>query len=184
MKWQVLQSECLLKTPWLKVRKDHIRQPSGVELDDFYIIESQDWVNVIAVTADGQYIIEEQYRHGIQEICVELCAGNVETGETPIYAAKRELIEETGYSGGEWSLIGIFSPNTSAMNNRCYCYLAKGVQKVQEQTLDKSEEIKVRLISEADLRKLLADDCFIEGIMAAPIWKYLSTINQENIKTI
>lgn len=184
MKWDVLKTTYLLNTDWLTVRKDHIRQPSGIELDDFYIIESRDWVNILAITEDGQYIIEEQYRHGIQQVCTELCAGNVEKDETPLLAAQRELLEETGYTGGEWSLIGTFSPNASAMTNLCYCFLAKGVRKVHEQHLDKSEDIRIQLISESELRKLLADDCFIEGIMAAPIWKYLLTINQENNKII
>lgn len=174
MKWIILHSDYLLNTPWLTVRKDHIRQPSGVELDDFYIIESQDWVNVIAITEDGQYIVEEQYRHGIQSVCTELCAGNVEEGETPLHAAQRELLEETGYYSEEWSLIGKFSPNTSAMTNYCYSFLAKGAKKIQEQRLDLSEDIKIRLITESELRKLLGEDCFIEGIMSAPIWKYLS----------
>lgn len=175
MKWEILHSDYLLNTPWLVVRKDHIRQPSGVELDDFYIIESQDWVNVIALTEDGQYIIEEQYRHGVQHVCIELCAGNVEEDETPFQAAQRELLEETGYAGGEWSLVGTFSPNTSAMTNYCYCFLAKGVKKIREQSLDQSEDIRVRLVSEEELRELLLADSFIEGIMSAPIWKYLST---------
>lgn len=177
MKWEILHSDYLLMTPWLTVRKDHIRQPSGGELDDFYVIESQDWVNVIAITEDGQYIIEEQYRHGIGEVCTELCAGKVEDGETPLQAAQRELLEETGYAGGEWSLIGVFSPNTSAMTNYCHCYLAKMVKKVQDQHLDNSEDIRVKLISEVELRHLLQNDCFIEGIMSAPIWKYLSALN-------
>lgn len=129
---------------------------------------------MIAITEDGQYIVEEQYRHGIQSVCTELCAGNVEEGETPLHAAQRELLEETGYYSEEWSLIGKFSPNTSAMTNYCYSFLAKGAKKIQEQRLDLSEDIKIRLITESELRKLLGEDCFIEGIMSAPIWKYLS----------
>lgn len=174
MKWKVLHSNYIFKTSWLTVRKDHIRQPTGVELDDFYIIESRDWVNVLAITDDEMYIIEEQYRHGIRQVCTELCAGNVEEGETPLQAAQRELLEETGYSGGKWSLLGKFCPNSSGMTNYCHCFLAKGVKKEKEKSLDKSEDINVRLISEDELFQLLSSDCFVEGIMAAPIWKYLS----------
>lgn len=178
MKWQTLRSEYSLKTPWLTVRKDHIRQPSGVELDDFYIIELKDWVNVIAITEDGFYIIEEQYRHGIQSICPEICGGCVDKGETPLEAAKRELVEETGYAGGEWSLIASYAPNTSAMTNLCHCFLAKGVKKVQSQTLEKSEDIVIKLITEKELREYMSKDVFLEGIMAASIWKYLSNIRK------
>lgn len=174
MKWSILKSDYLLKTPWLTVRKDHVKQPTGVELEDFYVLEYPDWINVIAITEDGKYIIEEQYRHGIQKVCVELCAGNVESGETPLETAQRELLEETGYGEGEWSIIGKYAPNASAMTNYCHCFLAKGVKKLQNQQLDQSEHIKIRLVSEDTLKQLLIEDCFTEGIMAAPIWKYLS----------
>lgn len=74
--------------------------PNGVVVPDFYVTESSDWVNVIAITTVGMFIIEEQYRPGIQNVCFELCAGMVDESETPIAVAKRELLEETGFSGG------------------------------------------------------------------------------------
>lgn len=102
MKWEIIGSDYLLKTKWLTVRKDHVRMPSGQEMDDYYVLEYPDWINVIAITKEGKFVIERQYRHGTQSIDYELCAGTIEKGESPLGAAQRELLEETGYAGGEW----------------------------------------------------------------------------------
>ena len=174
MAWEVLESEYLYKRPWLTARRDHVKLPTGAEIKDFYVLEYPEFCNVIAITKEGKFLMERQYRHAQHLTAIEIPAGCVEEGEDPMEAAKRELYEETGYAGGEWSLIGTFSPNTSAMTNYYYCYLAKGVKQVQPPNLDKSEDIRISLISETELRQLLEEDCFIEGIMSAPIWKYLS----------
>ena len=118
MKWEILSSDYLLKSKWLTVRKDYVRMPSGIEMDDYYVLEYPDWINVIAITEDGKFVIERQYRHGTQSVDYELCAGTIEDGETPIDAAKRELFEETGYKGGEWTLYCESCPNPAAMTNR------------------------------------------------------------------
>ena len=122
MKWEVLKSTYLLENKWLTVRKDCVKMPSGVVIDDYFVLEYPDWINVIAITQEGLYVIERQYRHGTQSINLELCAGTVEEGETPIEAAQRELLEETGYSGGNWDLFCISSPNPAAMTNRNYTF--------------------------------------------------------------
>ena len=77
MNWKTLKSSYAFLCPWLRVRKDHVQLPSGVEMDDFYVVESNDWVNVIAITENGLFLIEEQYRHGVGQVCFELPAGNV-----------------------------------------------------------------------------------------------------------
>ena len=98
MKWNVLESDYLLRNKWLTVRKDYVRMPSGAEINDYYVLEYPDWINVIAITEDGKFVIERQYRHGTQSVDYELCAGTIEDGEAPIDAAKRELLEEFPYS--------------------------------------------------------------------------------------
>ena len=62
-KWDVIQSDYLIQNQWLTVRKDHVRQPNGTVIDDFYVMEYPDWVTVIAITQDGRFVMERKYRH-------------------------------------------------------------------------------------------------------------------------
>lgn len=101
-KWELLKSEYLFNRPWLTVRKDCVKIPSGEINDEFYVLEYPDWVNVIAITDEGQFVLEKQYRHGLGKTCYEIPAGVIEEGESPLEAAKRELQEETGYGDGTW----------------------------------------------------------------------------------
>ena len=101
-KWQVLASKYLIRRPWLTARRDVVRLPNGTEIPEFYVLEYPDWVNIIAVTADVEFVMIRQYRHGIDQTRYELVAGCVDPGEDPLTAAKRELYEETGFGGGEW----------------------------------------------------------------------------------
>lgn len=174
MNWKILGSTYAFKCPWINVRKDHVRMPSGVEIPDFYVSELPDWVNIIAITKEGQFVIEEQYRHGIQKVCYEICAGVVEPGEDPLVAAKRELLEETGYAGGQWSYLGSYAINASGTNNYCHSYLAEGVVQQRKQQLENTEDIRIHLVSGQELRTLLENNQIPEGVMAAPLWKYLA----------
>ena len=128
--WEVLESEYLIQRPWLTARRDKVKLPNGVVNDEYYVLEYPDWVNVIAITEDGRFVMERQYRHGLQWTGYEICAGVCEEGETPLESAQRELWEETGFGGGTWELQMTIAPNASAMNNLCHCYIARGVRQI------------------------------------------------------
>lgn len=174
MKWKVLKSEYPLVTPWLKVRKDAVEMPSGIIIPDFYIEELPNWVNVIAKTKDNEILVEEQYRHGIGRVCFELCAGVVEEKEDPLNAAKRELFEETGYISDNWLEFGTYVPNASGCNNFCYTFIANNIKKVSEPRLDKTEEIKLHLLKEKEIKKMMLDGRITEAVMLAPLWRYFA----------
>ena len=173
-KWKILDTKYLIRRPWLTARCDAVQLPDGRVNSEYYILEYPTWVNVIAITEDGRFLMVEQYRHGLQEVFTELVAGVAEKGEEPLTAAKRELLEETGYAGGEWELLSVLSQNPSTTTNLTYCYVAKGVRKVTEQSLDETEDIAVKLLTETELKEMLLADSFKQSLMVAPLWKYFA----------
>ena len=176
-KWEILSTEYLIRRPWLTARRDHVKLPTGVENPEFYVLEYPDWVNVIAITKEGEFVMIRQYRHGLGETRYELCAGVSEEGEDPVESARRELYEETGYGGGEWQLWMTISANPSTTNNLTYCFLATGVERMSTQHLEETEDITVHLLTEAEVKELLVNDEIRQALMAAPLWKYFSLKN-------
>lgn len=174
-KWTLLGSEYLIRRPWLTARCDRVRLPDGTVHPEFYVLEYPEWVNVIAITRDGHFVMVEQYRHGLQEVGMEIVAGTCEEGEEPLVAAQRELLEETGYAGGEWTLFGVLSANATSTNNLSHTFLATGVELVAGQCLDATEDIAVHLLTEQEVLALLRSDSIKQSLMAAPLWKYFAT---------
>ena len=177
-KWKTLKSEYLIKRPWLTARKDCVQLPSGVVLDEYYVLEYPAWVNVIARTKDGSYVVIRQYRHALDDVFWEIVAGVVDASDgSPLAAAKRELWEETGYGGGEWRLVAKIAPNPGAMTNLCYCFVAEGVEKVSDQHLENTEDIAVHLMSGEEMRREMANGGFMQALMLTPLYKYMYEMN-------
>lgn len=170
--YEVLESEYLSHEPWYTVRKERVALPSGVVVPKWYVFEFPDWVNVIAITRQGEFVMINQYRHAAGETRYELVAGCCEEGETAEQSARRELLEEAGYGGGEWSQFMVTSPNPSNHTNRVYTFLAIGVEKMTEQHTEVGEDIEVNLFSRAEVEALLADDEIMQCLHVAPLWKY------------
>lgn len=174
-KWKVLESKKLLnKGTWMNLREEKVQLPSGAIIPEWFILEFPDWINVIAITKDGNFVMEDQYRHGIGETHYELVAGVIDAGETPLEAAQRELSEETGYGGGKWELFMTLSPNPTNHTNRSYTFLATGVEKLSEQHQEKTEDIHVDIFSRTDVKQLLESGEIIQALHAAPLWKYFT----------
>jgi len=174
-KWTVLETEYLIRRPWLTARRDVAQLPDGRINPEYYVLEYPDWVNIIAITTEGEFVLERQYRHGLGNTCYELPCGVIEKGETPLEAAKRELLEETGFSGGEWQEWMTLSPNPATSNNLAHSFLAVGVTKTSGQHLDPTEDIDVYLKSAQFVKELLENNQILQALMAAPLWKYFST---------
>lgn len=174
-RWATLKSEIIVsRPPWLHVRHDEVRLPDGRINPDFYVLEYPDWVNVIAITEDGRFVMELQYRYGIDRTCYEIPAGVMENGETPEQAARRELEEETGFTGGVWSHLMSASGNASTTSNLTHSFLAVGVKPAGRRHLDNTEDLDVKLLSRRQVYDLLLHDEIKQSQMAAPLWRYFA----------
>lgn len=174
MSWKLLAREYLFRhPPWLTVRHDRLELPNGNILPDYYVLEYPDWVNVIPITEDGRFVMVTQYRHGTGRVLTELPAGVLEKKDaTPLDGAKRELLEETGYGGGEWQLLTQLSSNSATTNNLTHCFLARGVKPVGRPHFDPGEDIQCGLYTEDEVRGMLMRDEIVQSLLAAPLWKY------------
>ncbi len=143
--WLDHSFEILLKTRVFAVRALRRLSPRDGSLHDFWVIDAPDWVNIVALTADDQLVLVEQWRHGSQSVTVEVPGGMLDPGEDALTAAKRELREETGYAAEDWQWLGEVLPNPAIQSNRCATYLARNCRRVAETQFDTTEECVLRL---------------------------------------
>lgn len=127
LEWKTLSSEYIYKSNWLTARKDTCETPAGKIVDAYYVLEYNDWVNCVAVTADGRIIMVRQFRQGIGKTILEIPGGTMDdTDPDPEFAMKRELLEETGYEFEKLIPLGAVAPNPASSNNLTHMFLATG----------------------------------------------------------
>jgi 8-oxo-dGTP pyrophosphatase MutT (NUDIX family) len=167
--WDVLGSYQHADYVIFRARIDTLRSPRGAQ-GDFIILECPEWVNVVALTEDRQAIMVRQFRHGVRAAGLEFPGGMVDPGESPFAAARRELLEETGYEAGEWKELGFVHPNPATQTNRCWTYLATGCRKVAELRLDTTEELSVELYPEGELAELVRRGEITHSLVVAAMY--------------
>ena len=154
--WKRVASEKVADCRIFRVRQDVCRRESDGFEANFFCLENPDWVNVIALTRENEVILIEQFRHGIEQITLEIPGGMVDDGEKPQMAAQRELLEETGFSSNEFILLGKSHPNPAINNNLVYHYLAVDCEKTQETSFDDHESVVTKLVSLDNVDELVA----------------------------
>jgi 8-oxo-dGTP pyrophosphatase MutT (NUDIX family) len=172
--WQSLTQEYLFRRPpWLVLRHHHFRLPTGREIPDYWISEFPSWVNVVAVTKNDELVVVRQYRPGLGAVHYEIPAGVVDDGEDVETAARRELLEETGFGGGRWSVLTVLSANPALQNNLTTTYLAEGVERVAEPAPETTEDLRVHLVKVADAVRLVDNRDMVQALHIAPLLRYL-----------
>lgn len=171
--WKILKSRQLFP----KFRMDSCELPSGKPYKA-YVFEFDAWANVVAITKNNEVVLVKQYRHGVQEVLLELPGGVVDDGENPLEGAKRELMEETGYSAGTIIEVGRLYPNPAIQQNTLYCYLATDVELTGEQHLDDAEEIEVQLVPLEELIEMTRQGKFLHALNVAVLFQALAYLKR------
>ncbi|HMB90280.1 MAG TPA: NUDIX hydrolase [Rhodothermales bacterium] len=170
--WKCIKSEPKGEYKVFRVRQDHSRSPRSGRVHPFYVIEATDWVNIIPVTPDGQFVFIRQYRHGVREMTLEVPGGMVDPGETAAEAARREMLEETGYDTEQIIHLGGVEPNPAIQNNVCHSYLALDACPRSTQNLEGTEEIDVVLVDPAEVPGLIVSGQITHALVVTAFYLY------------
>ncbi len=155
-----------------KLRADRRVSPRTGQEHEFHILDSVDWVNVIALTPERQLVMIEQYRHGSETVELEIPGGLIDAGEAPVAAAVRELREETGYTGENPRLIGRIFPNPAILSNTCHTVLLDNCRCGHPVEFDHGEDLATRLVSVADLPRLVAEGRIQHSLVVVALYYF------------
>ncbi len=178
--WQELSRQLVARNPIFGLWRSRRSAADGRQ-GEFWLLESADWVNVVAVVdgpagAPGQpqpcFLMVRQYRHGLKQVTTEFPAGLVEPGESLEAAAARELLEETGYRAGRLRALARFAPNPAFMMNWCTTFLAEELVLVAEPSPDALEVLERRLVPVRELEAAVGTGEYVNSLVMVALSCY------------
>jgi len=171
--WPLLASKVLNAFRIYTLRQDTRRSPRTGKEHDFLVLDSRDWINVVPVTPTGNLVLIRQFRHGTASLVWEVPGGMMDAeDESPAEAARRELVEETGYVPEETVFLGLVHPNPAIQNNRCHTFLARNVRPHKTQRLDGTEDIEVREASWAEVSRMVDQGVISHSLVLTALFWY------------
>ena len=165
--WKRKNSKEIADCRVFKVREDFCERESDEKPGSFFVVENPDWANIIALTRNQEVVLIEQFRHGIEEIILEIPGGMIDDGEDAETAARRELLEETGFSAEKFVLLGKSHPNPAINNNTIFHFLAADCEKNGETSFDEHESVVTKIVSLEEAEKLIADGVITHSLVVA-----------------
>ena len=177
--WERLGSERLLANRYFTLRSDRLRLPDGSIKDPYFVLERPDAAIVIPITESNEVVLVRQYRPPLEMMELGPPAGLVEEGERPEEAARRELAEETGYTGGEWEPLGSLASSPSLKDNWAYLFLARGVEETAAPDPDEHELVEVVRVPLEDLRGLVHSGKIVSSSGVAAVMLALERLQED-----
>lgn len=177
LEWKEISTEHIIKDEWIDFRKSAYRFPDGSVFEPFYSYSRRDYVVIVASDVDGNFLCVRQFRQGIKKVTTEFPAGGIErkdgkeygegkdlSAENALLAAKRELLEETGYESEEWKHLLTVPSNATMADNYAHLYVARNCRRVSEQSLDETEFLNVMLFSAQEIEEMIDQGEFQQAI--------------------
>lgn len=147
MPWKTLQTKTEFESPYVTVQKNAVELPDGLQIEDFYTVTVPDAAMIVALTVSNEVLLKKEFRYSCGEDMIECPAGTFEVDETdPLAVAKRELLEETGYTSEDWTYLGETRESTAKLTNKMHIFMAQNCVRVGEQHLDKTEHLDLMVV--------------------------------------
>ncbi len=170
--WKTVASKVTLRDTWITLRADVCMTSSGILLDPYYVLEYPDWVNITAMDDQERLLLVRQYRQGSGRIEYEIPGGVIDPHDaTPQDAARRELLEETGFHADEIVPVGRLSPNLATHANTLHCFAARGLHHDPASlNPDETEDIAWEFASLTRVSEMIADGRYRGALQVSGIF--------------
>ena len=177
LEWEEISCEHIIKDEWIDFRRSAYRFPDGSTFEPYYSYSRRDYVVIVASDEDENYLCVRQFRQGIKQVTTEFPAGGIErkdgkeyggsqdvSAEDALSAAKRELLEETGYESDQWEHLLTVPSNATIADNYGHIYMARNCRKVSGQSLDETEFLNVLRLSAKEIEELIYSGGFQQAM--------------------
>jgi len=181
--WTVVDGRLDRRYGLFSVTVNKSRSPRTGKIHEFQVLNSPDWVAVLALTPNREFVMVRQYRHGTGEMSLEPPGGLVKEGETAEQSGREELEEETGYLAPSMELLGWMHPMPAIFDNRFYVYLARNATPTGQEHPDETEEIETVLVPVDAVRDYIRDGRITCSVMIAALHLFFDREEQDGSRS-
>lgn len=153
--WELKSVDTYAECQIFSILSKRYGHPNGRE-GDYYVIQCNDWVNVVGLSSQGEILLVRQFRCGTDCLSLEVPGGVMEAGEDPVTAGMREMREETGFTSEKVSLLGWTHPNPAIQKNRCFVVLAEDIEQTHDTEWDTDEDLRSMLVPVSELETFIS----------------------------
>lgn len=154
--WKTLSRQTILDhSRYLVVENHTVELPDGQVIADWPWIITPDYVNIVAITEDDQFLCFRQLKYSVDGITLALPGGYIDPGEAALTAAHRELLEETGYEAPDWTGLGQYPVDGNRGAGQANLFLARGARPVTDPNGDDLEEQQLHYLSRSEIETAL-----------------------------